>query len=518
MIDALINFLKWRKFVKNGILWQTSYLENFRNKFVEIQDYLMKKKINSIFDFRDEYFWLYVASDYLFYEKILELNLQEKLKVEGEWKIIDKDKGIEVKTVARDLLLITVDKGSVLLGTQQLKNYLELENYILEDYGKFIQLDLSLLNDYSIEELNTIIQTGVFSERALFKRFFINKEEQRKKRKHLRIEFLTYKVEEIDFNKLLNLDISVSDRTLSNFVLVGGTGSGKTFTLFHLLFNVALSDKAKRIIVFDTQHLFNEYFSKLKEEYFNVLKEKWKVLVINEKNLFLSEIAIINAVNFLLESWGFLESKAKKSLLSFSLSDVKDVNDLLVRLQELISYLENKKDFKEIWKIEKLKKLVDVLAKVRVKDYSFYSLLGEKYFIVLQFDSIELYELMVYLFLNNLYKQLTNRKDKETYLFLDETQKYLESEYIQQFIIKLLQEKRQYGLHSVWTSIKYSDLSELNKYAHLFIMNDFSDVYLLNNFVRTLDVSLEKHKEKIVIDKTTNSWRKILFENYLFET
>jgi hypothetical protein len=270
--------------------------------------------------------------------------------------------------------------------------------------------------------------------------------------------------------------------------------------------------------------VFNDYYAKLKENYKEIIekmREKYnlKIIVINEQNLFLSEIDLINAINYILESKGVISVKEKQqTLLGVRLKETKNINEFISRLDFLVTKLEREKDYKEIWKLELTKQLLNIVKNVKVKEMSFFDYLTNNYLLVLQFDNVLYYDMLVYLFLSKLYNELHNRDAKETWLFLDETQKYLQSETIQNMFEKLMSEKRQYGFRVVFTGLRYSDIKDLFKLTQTIILNDLSDAYILNYYVLSKfdNIEIEKHKEKVIIMKDENKVMKCEFKNYLF--
>jgi len=531
MIDILLNWLKYHKIVKNGIIWQTSYLSKYISDYITVDKHIMKKLITSIFDYRDSYFWLFVAKDYIFYNKLLELNLQEKMiKTEWNLQLLDVDKVIKVKGLAKDLFLLEIDEGQTILARKKDNSDANeiIESYVINKWKNFYELDLSLLEDYKLEDLRQVF--GVIDNSLmLFKQLVGEKNEKQKLKK----EFTFTTVAELErafrFNCLyLGEDycLNKEERKFKSYYLsLGSAGSGKTFTLLHSLFNIFFSREWSRIIFFDTQKTFNLYYSKLREKYrelFRKLVEKYdiKVLVVNEKSIFLSETDLINAINYILEAKGLVSREEKqKTLMGIRLGEVKSVEDLKLKLTRLISYWEKKKDYKEMWRLELAKELLEIVKSITVKDLSFFDYLTKNYLIVLQFDNVLYYDMLSFLFFEKLYKELREREEKETWLFLDETQKYLQSEIIQQLLGRLMREKRQFGLRVMFTGLTYQDIKDLFKLTQVIVMNDISDTYVYNSYVvnKLGQLDIEKHREKIIIEKDSGTVKKTEFLNYLFD-
>jgi len=517
--------LKYRKYLHNNILYQTSYLEHYKSKYIKVNNYVMKKYFNSIFDFNDYYFYLYASKDYIFYDKLIENLIMQNKEIDVskyDLNLIDFDKVIKVKSIAKDLFLLEIDNAQTLLAKKQsIDNIEELKQYEINEFSKFYELDLSLLSDYSLEDLRNLLGS-INNAIALFKMLV----EKKKKKKLMKKSVFDYEMLYLDFSKLYlanNVELSKEDRKINSyFCILGSAGSGKTFTLMHYLFNILLSNDYDKVIFFDTQHLFNDYYNMLIDAYRNVLNkmlQKKKLLIINENNIFLSEEDLINAINFVLESNKIISSKEKQAtLLNISLSHIKDLNELKSVLQHKYSEIKKKKDFKELYKLEIVKDILNLLYTIQVKDYSFYDLLTKDYILVLQFDNVRMYEILAYLYLNKLYDELKDRDSKETFLFLDETQKYLQSELIQEILIRLMQEKRQYNLKVFYTALTYENVKELIRYTQTLILNDLSDIYLKNIILSITQISnIAKHKEKLIYFKDENKVIVEQFENKLFK-
>ena len=532
MIDVILNYLRLRKYVKSGILWQSSYLKNYVSKFVVVENHIMRKLINSIFDYSDNYISMFASKDYIFYNNLLDLRLQEKtINTDYDLSLLDVDKVIKVKSIAKDLFLLEIDNKQTLLAknvnAEDVKSI--IDSYAINKHRDFYELSLELLNDYSVEDLRNIFGS-INNAIHLFKMLVRDtaKDKKVKFAKQFTFDLIEEIAKSFRFDCLYLCEdccLSYKERkSNSYYLLLGSAGSGKTFTLMHMLFNVLLSKQFERVIFFDTQKVFDDYYAKLKDNYKEIIekmREKYnlKIIVVNERNLFLSEIDLINAINYILESKGVVSVKEKQqTLLGVRLKETKNINEFISRLDFLVSKLEREKDYKEIWKLELTKQLLNIVKSIKIKEMSFFDYLTNNYLLVLQFDNVLYYDMLVYLFLSKLYNELHNREAKETWLFLDETQKYIGSETIQQMFEKLMSEKRQHGFRVVFTGLRYSDIKDLFKLTQTIILNDLSDAYIMNYYVlnKFENVEIEKHKEKAIIMKDENKVMKCEFKNYLF--
>jgi len=518
MFDLFL-FFKIRNLLnKRNELIQTSYIKNFYSDYIIIENYIMRKKFNSIFDYNYEYFNKFALQTYLLYEKCFnlfnfvefEIDLNE---FENKINILDFDKVIIIKKLCKSLFLMQIDNKITLLSIEKIE---ELNDYIINEHKQFVEYDLNLLNDYTYEEIKQMFKINLSTNHFLKKltSAFIEKDLNKQKNVINKLKFNTLNVLDLT-NKIYFCDnFQITRKRLESepyFCVLGGVGSGKTFMLNHILFNTIKFFDYKYVFYFDTQSTFNDYAKK-----FRYKLEENKIFIINEENkikLTIEEIYLF--ISFYLEKHKMLE-------------DFKDIDIYNLEFEDILKVFKNKelelyklKDYKSIRKYEILKDLNELLNCIEESKISLFEtiLIKTNSVFIFQFKTNIFYELISYFLFDYLYKSLYNRKDKETFLFLDETQKYLESNIIKQKLIKLMQEKRQYKFRMFYTSLNYETAKNIIKYTNNLILNDVSDVYLKNMLLQKIsenDLKLARQKEKIITDKDFSKIQKIEFKNVLF--
>ena len=525
-LDELFNPFLWMKYkdkTNNGVLYQTSYLKNYNGKTIQIENYVMKKLFLNIFFWNNHYFNMFRRLEPFIIPKLIDgFVFQEKtVDFEPQFFLLDGDDIIKGYTIAKDLLLIEIKDLQTLISVDKSLNE-DLNIYVLNKKGSYLSYSLDLLKDYSISDLRVIFGS-ISNGLAMLKRF-INQETKKEEETFKKVFFFS-KLEEKPLNQIVfNKDYSVKFESLKSnpyFALFGSAGSGKSFLLFHLLLNVLLSEKWERIYVYDTQNLFSEYVNRLKYNYFKRLKkiqEQKGIYVVNEINLYLTETEIINGLNLLLEEKGLISAEEKRKTLTLNISN-KSIKEIKQEVKQKIKELQNRKDFKSLKVLELLKDVFLFLEIVKVKTTSIFE--TEAFLngvFVFQFQKPFFYAFISYVLFSELENILYNRKQKETFLFFDETQKYLESELLTEKLINLMKEKRQYGLRIFYTSLAYRDTNDLFKYTTNFIFNDLNDIYLRNLLInKGIEPVLNKPKEKVITDSSFSNISKVLFEPFLFE-
>lgn len=524
MLSKVFNpflYFKYKNKLKNNILFQSSYLKYYTSKFIKIENYLMKKIFNSFLDFNNEYFFRYARRDYLLYEKLSnQLHFQEKEFIfKPDLFFLDVDKEIFTKSIAKNLFLLEVDKKQTILikKTSLIEDFTP---YVLGEIENFYSLSLDILKDFSLSDLRTAL--GNFSNSiALFKQMLTKEKENEEFSKIFRFDLFKPKIENYYDYIFLNSSYKISISSLSQnpyFCILGSPGSGKSFLLMHILFNIILSRKYKRIIFFDTQQLFEEYLKKLKPNYFEKItktKEIYPFYLITEDTLFINEIELYNLLNFLLEKENLTTAQEKKRVIGINIKD-KTKEEILEELKIEKENYEKLKDYKELQRLNFLNNLIEFVENIKIREYSLFEEI-EKGIFIFSFQNLFYYEIISFLFFKELQKKLYNKNEKETFLFLDETQKYLNSPLILYDLIKLMQEKRQFGFRLFYTGLSYHDIKELLRYTHFIILNDISDIYL-RNLLKNIGFENEINKpyEKIITDTNFTSYKLIKFENFLF--
>jgi len=525
-LDELFNPFLWLKYkdkTNNGVLYQTSYLKQYNGKTIQIENYVMKKLFLNVFFWNNHYFNLFRRLEPFIIPKLIDgFNFQEKtIDFEPQFYLLDGDVLLKGLTIAKDLLLIEIKDLQALISIDKPLNE-DLNIYVLNKKGSYVSYSLDLLNDYSISDLRVIFGS-ISNGLALIKKF-INQETKKEEEEFKKIFYFS-RLEEKPLNQIiLNKDYAVKFESLKNnpyFALFGSAGSGKSFLLFHILFNVLLSNKFKRIYVYDTQNLFSEYINRLKYNYFKRLKfiqEQKGIYAINETNLYLTETEIINGLNLMLEEKGLISAEEKRKMLTLNISN-KSIDEIKREVKQKIKELENRKDFKSLKVLELLKNVLLFLNVVKVEPTSIFE--TEAFLngvFVFQFQKPFFYSFISYILFNELESILYKRNQRETFLFFDETQKYLESDLLTEKLINLMKEKRQYGLRVFYTALAYKDTNDLFKYTTNFIFNDLNDIYLRNMLVnKGVEPVLNKPKEKVITDSSFSNITKVLFEPFLFD-
>jgi len=526
-LSELFNPYLWFKYHNktiNGVLYQTSYLKSYQSKTIQIENYIMKKLFLNIFFWNSHYFNLFRRLEPFLIPILLERFKFEQAVIDfqPDFYLLDANDIIKFKTIAKDLILVEFKDYQTLISKEKELNE-DLNIYVTHKKDNYVSYSLDLLNDYTLEDLRVIF--GSISNGLAFIKSII-KQETKKEEEQFKKIFYFSRLEEKPLNAIIfNKDFQIAFSELKNnpyWVLFGSAGSGKSFLLFHILLNVILSGDYKAIYVYDTQDLFKEHIKKLKFNYFKRLekiKEQKGIYKITESNLYLTEEEVINALNLLLEEKGLITEEEKRKTLKLNISN-KNVNEIKQELKLKIKEMEKRKDFKSLSILELYKELYNFLDTLKIRDYSlFESEIIDSSIIVFSFKSSYIYSFISYLLLNDLYNSLRNRKQKQTFLFFDETQKYIEnSELLKEKLINLMKEKRQFGFRVFFTSLTYKDTSDLYKYTTNLIFNDLNDIFLRNLLLnRGIEPTLNKPKEKVITDSSFTTINKVFFEPFLFE-
>jgi hypothetical protein len=290
--------------------------------------------------------------------------------------------------------------------------------------------------------------------------------------------------------------------------------SGKTYTLNLLLLQILFGGNFRRIIYFDTQNSFNETMmnnvnpiylnrgSYLKDNYFQV----------TDDNFYLNELDFVMSVNFLLEVKGYGGADAKASVVRVEYDDHESFK---LAVSEILKDEKNKLSvFKDLNKLEDLDAIDKFMRKVKIrKQGSIFDDLETRnqFFAVFTFQDTFFYEVACYLYLQKFKDILYNRYDKNTYLFADETQKYLGGAFLKKILLDLVKEKRQFGFRFFYTGLSYNDVGDFMKFTRHRIFNSFNDVYMLNTLKSMSNIPIENIKmplEKIIHNNDTSNIKK----------
>jgi hypothetical protein len=521
-IDRLLKFdislylkLKDKLYQGNYIL-QSSYIPKLRTRGIYIDNYLMFKEFIFPIDYNWEWFNKYARKEYLLYEYLINtFSFDEKIKFKSyDIYFFDVDKEIYIKEIAKDLYVLTIDNYSSLVSTKEIP---EFELYFKREAGKYIEYEFDLLDDYTIDEIQSITKAS-FGKAITFLKSMLKKEVKRKqeeikvKRHKVFINIKQFDLTKFNNSLIFNEDFYITEKErVSNcyYLLLGGVGSGKSYLLNHMLFNVLKTCKFDYVFYFDTQKLFNEYQNKVK---YDIDKP---IYIIREQKFNMSFKEIIFLASYFLEKFHIMN---KRAFTQIDLREINSLDELREELNDYIEKIENTKDWKEVRDLEILKSLQNLLNNVRESEVSLMDFLrNNEGAYIIQFDKVVLYEAFCLYLKDFLYEHLYTRNKPETWLFFDETQKYMSSETIEEQIEVLLEEKRQFGLRVVATGLKFTDVALFRRFTNI-ILNDLSDTYVKNLVVHLFNenIDIRKPKEKIIVDNGFTRAKIFEFKPFLF--
>ena len=537
--DFILNIVNWYKYryklVMDKYIIQTSSKKDLTTPDIKIKNYIMSKKINGFLDFRDSYFSKHKSDKNIIielcYDNFGDYLIEDSFySIKNNYDVVinDYSKDILIKEVIKDLVILEFDKKQVLIyfGNISSIDSGELGKYIIDETSKFIIFNFELLMVYPIEDLQVYfgLQYRKTNPRRILDRMIhlfkveqklsISQEEESfcKLFSKNNIDSLSF----YDFEKYIyfNNDFKVAHKDIVNVASVGVTGGGKTHTLNLMLLQILFSNDFKRIIYFDTQNSFERNVmynvspiyanrvSQLQENYFKV----------DETNFYLNEVDFVNAINFLMESKGYTSSSDKASLLKgIEYEEAETFREIVKEiLHEQRTTLSVSK---ELEKLEDIDMILSFLNKINIKKTSLFDDLesNNKFFLILSFKDSFFYEVSTYLYLQRLKDLLYDAEDKRTFLFADETQKYLSSRFLKKILLDLVKEKRQYGFRFFYTGLSYDDVKEFVKFTQHIVFNSFNDVYLMNTIKSLTSQPIDSLKtpiEKVLYSANDNKVNK----------
>lgn len=548
-IEIWENYKNYKEYknslVLNKYLIQTSNKKELVSPEIKIRNYIMTKKIETknFFDFflsfRPNYFNKFKAQKNILIESFYELfgdylteNNYFSIKYNFDLIINDYKKKIYIKEIIKNLVIIEFDKKQILiyLGNSENLHLSEIGDYIIFKHKHFLVFNLSLINTFSLDELQVYFnlqfrQINVLSVLDKIIKLF-DKQQKIKKLGDEEENFISLFnknnveiLQKYDFKKYLyfNSEYRLNCDKLINLSSIGTTGSGKTYTINLLLLQIIFGGEFKRVIYFDTQNSFNKsIMNSVNPIYVNRAKYLENgYFKIDENNFYLSEIDAVNSINFLLESKGYETKESKEKIMLFDYNNFEDFKN---SIEKLIIFEKNKLSVtKDLTKIEDLESIKNFMEKVKIKSTSIFEDLETKkqFFTIFNFKNSFFYEVSTYLYLQKLKDLLYVEDSKKTYLIMDETQKYLSSEYLKKILLELVKEKRQYGFRFWFTGLNYQDVKEFLKYSQHIIFNSFNDTYLLNQLKSNSNQEIENLKtpfEKIISDTNNNKNEKVRLE------
>ncbi|MDA3856619.1 MAG: hypothetical protein PF569_10275 [Candidatus Woesearchaeota archaeon] len=504
---------------------------------IKIKNYIMTKKIEDFMDYRPSYFNKFRAKRNILLEQFYELfgdylieNSYYSIKSSYDLIINDFKEDIYCKEVIRDFVIIEFQNKQVLVyfGDYTQIDLREIGGYVVKEHPKFAIFKLQILETYSLEELQIYFklqyrQTNTLRVIDLIIKLFarqtkiksIGNEEEKFTSLFGKnnIELL----KQYDFENYIyfNDDYKLNHKDLVNLASVGSTGSGKTYTLNLLLLQILFGGNFRRIIYFDTQNSFNETMmnniNPIYQNKCNYLQEGY--FQITDKNFYLSELDFVMSVNFLLEVKGYGGADAKASVVQVEYDNHETfkqaVSEILKIEKEKLSV------FKDLNKLEDLDAIDKFMKKVKIrKSGSIFDDLEtrKQFFAIFTFQDTFFYEVACYLYLQKFKDILYSRDDKCTYLFADETQKYLGGAFLKKILLDLVKEKRQFGFRFFYTGLSYADVGDFMKFTRHRIFNSFNDVYMKNQLVSTSSTpitSLRMPFEKVVSNNDTSETKKV---------
>ena len=372
----------------------------------------------------DDFFYLFLKP-----KKNVKEELESDAIVEGQWKNL-----FQLKL---DFLFWDVDSFT----------------FFLEKYAEKIGIDYFLANyiakDESVQE-----KTGEIEWR---------KEKWR---------FSKIKIQTKDYTNLYvgkDIVFSAEKRKMYPFfAIVGTSGSGKTTLLLQYLLNILFSTQTKKIFFFDTQKTFqNDLFEIIKPLYakkIEIFAKNEKIQIFDEKTFFVDEYTMVEFINFLFEEEGVLEKTEKEEILDYA--GELNFSELKKHIEKKLERMKEEK--KLITKYQQKKKILSnllyILEKVKIieEPVEYNTKIN-----IFQFEEEILYELLLFSLSEQIKKELKEKKGKETWIFFDETEKYLSNEKYQEFLTKIMREKRQFGLR-VFATLNTVDQENLSVLRNLF--------------------------------------------------
>ena len=490
MIDIFLNWWKYKNIIEpiGWMRWrirQFSYLRNYTSEKIQISNFMMEKILNTPFDFRDSYFFRYTIQEPIFEKYFQNVpSIQKKYSFQHDFAILDAKIPLRMKKIKK-ILLVEYGNEQYLVGKIQKKR---IENEDLDDIEShiaFLDQKTNLAFFYHTFLLVPDRDYFDFVFREYFENLFFDtfiskimkKEEiQEKMEKTMKYEFRPkfkkIEIQRIDWNNLYftrEFFFSPEKRKQYPFFLIVGTsGSGKTTYLLHFLVNMIFSNISKNIVFFDTQKTFQTDLRKyLKDEY----KQKLDLYIrnsylIDENSFYLSSQQIYEILNVILENQNILEEREKNEMLG--LVENMDFEEIKRTIEEKLEELKQKRltsRFLERKNI--LENVYSILFAVKETDINPFEEVLQKKFILVQFQNEIFYFVYFYFFLEEMKKRLREKTGKEFWLFFDETEKYISFEYIRESLMRLLREKRQYGLRVVATA-NTVDTENLQKLRQMF--------------------------------------------------
>lgn len=530
-------FWNWKKFkhllVLDKYIIQTSDKRELDTKDIKIKNYVMSKRLYSFFDFRETYFNKYKAKKNILVEELYNMfgdylfeASEYSIKDKSQLVIQDYSKNIYIYEVVKNLVRIEFDNKQVMIYLEPNKDSIdkqELDRLIRETNNKFMVVDISLLEIYSIDEI--IVYFGL-THRArnpirilgkIVEMFTKEKMKQENNEKTFNSLFLKNdrlaQLTALDFSKFvyINKNFKIPYKKLLNMASIGTIGGGKTIALDTILAQALISGNFRRIIFFDTQDSFRK---KIAPNINPIYAQRYEAIeehsyFVDEENFYLNEVDFVNAVNFILESYGYKKKESKQSLVKHEYEDSSSLKQFLI---EYIEVEKNKLSLaKELTKIEDLERLLKFVEIVQVKPNSIFDDLEnqDRLFLSLVFKNEVFYEVSAYLYVQKLKHLLYDSNAKlYTGLFADETQKYLKRDYIKSLLVELVKEKRQHGFRFFYTGLSYMDIKDFVKYTQHIIFNSLNDEYIVNNILKSRgnfeEYGLNMPVEKIILNTNTN--------------
>ena len=309
-----------------------------------------------------------------------------------------------------------------------------------------------------------------------------------------------------------NMEVEDNHNYIANEFFV--KNSGKTYTLNLLLLQILFGGNFRRIIYFDTQNSFNEtMMNNVNPIYMNRCKYlNDNYFQITDENFYLNELDFVMSVNFLLEVKGYGGADAKASVVKVEYDDHESFKQAV---SEILSIEKNKLSvFKDLNKLEDLDSIDKFMKKVKIrKQGSIFDDLEtrKQFFAIFTFQDTFFYEVACYLYLQKFKDILYNREDKYTYLFADETQKYLGGAFLKKILLDLVKEKRQFGFRFFYTGLSYNDVNDFMRFTRHRVFNSFNDVFMLNTLKSLSNTPIENIKmplEKIIHNNDTSEIKK----------
>jgi hypothetical protein len=403
----------------------------------------------------------------------------------------------------------------------------EIENYIKKDTTKFMVFDLSLINDFSIDELQAYFKLR-YKERNIMSLLnklvaMFNENVEKKEEEKTFISIFTNdninKLTSYDFVNYtyLSPEFKIKNKDLLNVASLGTIGGGKTITLNVLFLQSILRHQFKRLIYFDTQNSFRRKIEpNINPLYVSRFQNyKDEIFFLDEENFYLNEEDLVNSINFLLEKYGYLKSEDKQKIIRFEYETPQQFKEYLE--QFLIKEKSRLGVNKELIRLKVLDGILNFVKKVKVKESTIFEDLEnmKRFILILTFKDELFYEVSGFVYFQKLKDLLYTDTELLTELYLDETQKYIngdDNSFLKSLLIQLTKEKRQFGFRLKYTGLNYQDIKDFIKYTQHIIFNSFNDDYILNNLKSKLgkgeDFTLNMPVEKLVFNTGNNEAKK----------